>query len=63
MCSSDLVLSATSTTRAPWYVVPANRKWYRNLVVANCVVEAVARMKLKTPPGPEGVDFSKLKIV
>lgn len=57
------VLSATSTTRAPWYVVPANRKWYRNLVVANCVVEAVARMKLNAPPGPEGVDFSKLKIV
>jgi len=31
--------------------------------VANCVVDAVERMKLKTPPGPEGVDFSKLKIV
>lgn len=57
------VMAATSTTHAPWYVVPANRKWYRNLVVAERVVDAVEQMKLKTPPGPEGVDFSKLKIL
>jgi PPK2 family polyphosphate:nucleotide phosphotransferase len=30
---SDVMLR-TSTDRAPWYVVPANRKWYRNLVIA-----------------------------
>ena len=57
------VIAATSTDEAPWYVVPANRKWYRNLLVANCVVNALEDMKLKTPPAPEGVDFTKLKIV
>jgi PPK2 family polyphosphate:nucleotide phosphotransferase len=57
------VISATSTTCAPWYIVPANRKWYRNLVVADRVVDALEDMKLKTPPAPEGVDFAKLKIV
>lgn len=57
------VISATSTACAPWYIVPANRKWYRNLVVADCVVNALEDMKLKTPPAPEGVDFAKLKIV
>ena len=57
------VISATSTKCAPWYVVPANRKWYRNLVVADQVVGALEGMNLKTPPAPEGVDFSKLKIV
>jgi PPK2 family polyphosphate:nucleotide phosphotransferase len=57
------VIAATSTEQAPWYVVPANRKWYRNLIVANCVVNALEDMKLKTPPVPEGVDFTKLKIV
>lgn len=31
------VISATSTHHAPWYIVPANRKWYRNLVVADRV--------------------------
>ncbi len=57
------VISATSTKHAPWYIVPANRKWYRNLVVAERVVEALESLKLTTPPGPEGVDFSTLKIV
>jgi PPK2 family polyphosphate:nucleotide phosphotransferase len=57
------VISATSTERAPWYVVPANRKWYRDLVVADRVVDVLEGLKLKVPAGPEGVDFSKLKIV
>lgn len=57
------VISATSTEQAPWYIVPANRKWYRNLVVADRVVDALEGMKLKTPPAPAGVDFSRLKIV
>jgi polyphosphate kinase 2 (PPK2 family) len=57
------VISATSTERAPWYIVPANRKWYRNLIVADRMVDALKSMKLKTPPAPEGVDFARLKIV
>jgi PPK2 family polyphosphate:nucleotide phosphotransferase len=57
------VLSATSTADAPWYVVPANRKWYRNLVVADRVVEALTSMKLGNPPAPPGVNFKTLKIV
>ena len=57
------VISATSTESAPWYIVPANRKWYRNLVIADRVVDALEGMKLKTPPAPDGVNFAKLKIV
>jgi polyphosphate kinase 2 (PPK2 family) len=57
------VLSATSTKHAPWYIVPANRKWYRNLVVADRVVSALEDMKLKTPPAPAGINFDTLKIV
>ena len=57
------VMSATSTECAPWYIVPANRKWYRNFVVADLVVEVLEAMKLKMPPTPEGVNFDKLKIV
>ena len=57
------VMSATSTESAPWYVVPANRKWYRNLIVADRVVNALEDMKLKMPPAPDGVDFTKLRIV
>jgi len=57
------MMAATSTDHAPWYVVPANRKWYRNLVVADRVVDALEDMKLKTPPAPSGIDFDTLKIV
>jgi PPK2 family polyphosphate:nucleotide phosphotransferase len=57
------VISATTTEEAPWYIVPANRKWYRNLVVADRVVDALEGMKLKTPPAPDGVNFTRLRIV
>jgi PPK2 family polyphosphate:nucleotide phosphotransferase len=63
MAAFEDVMTATSTDHAPWYIVPANRKWYRNLVVADRVVEALEALKLKTPPAPEGVNFDTLKIV
>jgi PPK2 family polyphosphate:nucleotide phosphotransferase len=34
-------ISKTSTDWAPWYIVPANRKWYRNLVVGTVIIEAL----------------------
>lgn len=58
----EAMMAATSTGQAPWYIVPANYKWYRNLVIADCVVDALESMKLKTPPAPEGIDFDTLKI-
>jgi PPK2 family polyphosphate:nucleotide phosphotransferase len=35
------VLSRCSTDEAPWYLIPADRKWYRNLAVAEVIVEAL----------------------
>ncbi len=49
-------LSRTSTDFAPWYVVPANKKWYRNLVVATVLVEALEGLGMTYPPGPPGVE-------
>ena len=43
------VLSKTSTEHAPWYVVPANRKWYRNLVVARIMVDTMKRLNMTFP--------------
>jgi len=43
------VLGATSTTWAPWYVVPANTKWYRNLIISNAIMDALASLKMKYP--------------
>jgi PPK2 family polyphosphate:nucleotide phosphotransferase len=43
------VLSKTSTDRAPWYIVPANQKWYRNHLVGSIVAETLNKLRLKYP--------------
>lgn len=62
MAAFEDVISATSTDHAPWYIVPANRKWYRDLVVAGTVVGALEEMKLACPKPPADIDFDKLTI-
>ncbi len=49
-------LSRTSTDIAPWYVVPANRKWYRDHVVARTIADTLERMDPQWPAPPEGLD-------
>ena len=46
-------LARTSQKHAPWYVVPANRKWYRNLVVATILVKALEDLDIKVPEPAE----------
>jgi hypothetical protein len=38
-------LSRCSTAEAPWYIVPANQKWYRNLLVARTLVSTLRPYK------------------
>jgi PPK2 family polyphosphate:nucleotide phosphotransferase len=52
----DEALRETSTDWAPWYVVPANRKWYRDLVVLELLVQTLERLELRHPPALEGVE-------
>ena len=42
-------LSKTSTETAPWYIVPANQKWYRNYVVGSVVADALEGLHLTYP--------------
>ena len=49
-----------STHYAPWYVIPANRKWYRDYVIAKLVVKTLEEMKLSWPKAK--ADLSKIKI-
>jgi PPK2 family polyphosphate:nucleotide phosphotransferase len=46
-------LSRTSTDVAPWYVVPADRKWYRNWVVSRILVDMLAEMDPQYPPAED----------
>jgi PPK2 family polyphosphate:nucleotide phosphotransferase len=43
-------LRLTSTKRAPWYVIPSNHKWFRNLAVSQIIAETMDEMRLKLPP-------------
>jgi len=43
------VLNKTSTDYAPWYVVPANKKWLRNYVIARVLVEALENLHSQYP--------------
>ena len=49
-------LSDCSTEHAPWYVVPANKKWYRNLVVARTIADTLTAMDPRFPPAEEGLE-------
>ena len=51
-------LSRTSKDGAPWYVVPANKKWYRNLVVATILVETLEKLDMRYPEPEEDLDRS-----
>jgi PPK2 family polyphosphate:nucleotide phosphotransferase len=50
------MLSRTSTAYAPWYVIPSNRKWYRNLVVSTTIIQALEDLEMDFPPAEEGLD-------
>jgi len=53
-------LSQTSTEWAPWIIVPANRKWYRNLVVGTTIVETLEALNMRYPE--PGFDPEEIKI-
>jgi PPK2 family polyphosphate:nucleotide phosphotransferase len=54
-------LEKTSTRDAPWFVVPADRKWHRNLVVAAALVAAMEKMDLKYPEPPPGLSGLRIR--
>src|SRR5262245_3313782 len=57
MHAFEEAIRATASTHAPWYVVPADNKWFTRLLVAAAIVEAVERLDLAYPT----VDAEKKK--
>ena len=49
----DEALERCSTDQAPWYVIPANRKWFRNLAVAEILGDTIEALNPQYPPPPE----------
>ena len=49
-------LEKTSTDYAPWYVIPANRKWYRDLVISRILVETLEGLNMQYPKSEENLE-------
>ena len=43
-------IERTSTSCAPWYIIPSNHKWFRNLAISQIIAKTMDEMKLELPP-------------
>jgi PPK2 family polyphosphate:nucleotide phosphotransferase len=49
-------LERCSTEEAPWYVVPADHKWFRNWVISDTIVRTLEKLDMKYPPPQPGIE-------
>lgn len=49
-------IAETATERAPWWIVPADRKWYRNLVVSQILIDALEELDMRYPEPAAGIE-------
>ncbi len=54
-------LPLTSTDYAPWFVIPSNHKWFRNLAISEIVADTLEAMRLKLPPSRVDIDEIRRK--
>jgi PPK2 family polyphosphate:nucleotide phosphotransferase len=52
----EVALSETSTDHAPWYVVPSDRKWYRNLVISQVLIDTLESLRMRYPEPEQGLE-------
>lgn len=58
----QIVFERTTTPHAPWYVVPADRKWYARLAVQHLLIEALEAMRLEWPLADFDVEAEKARL-
>jgi polyphosphate kinase 2 (PPK2 family) len=49
MAAYEDMINHTSTQHAPWYIIPADHKWFTHLTVSDIVVDTLKSMNLKYP--------------
>ena len=59
----QIAFDRTSTPIAPWYVVPADRKWYARLAVQHLLIEALQDLKLEWPKPDYDVEAEKARLI
>jgi PPK2 family polyphosphate:nucleotide phosphotransferase len=50
------VFEKCSTDAAPWYIVPADKKWYRNVIISETIVKTLESLDMKYPQPAQGLD-------
>ena len=60
MKAYEAVFRKCSTEWAPWYIIPANNKLFRNYAISEIIVRTLEQMKLKYPP--PAIDLSKVSL-
>jgi PPK2 family polyphosphate:nucleotide phosphotransferase len=55
------VFERCSTKTAPWYIVPANKKWYRNVAVSDVIVSTMERWNMRYPEPAAGLDQLRIE--
>jgi len=55
------VFSKTSTNYAPWYIIPANRNWYRNWLIGSIIVKTLKSLDMKYPQTEENLENIKIE--
>jgi len=59
----QVALERTNTEVAPWYVVPSDKKWYRNLVIGQVLLEHLRAMDLQWPPPDFDVEEQRKRLL
>jgi PPK2 family polyphosphate:nucleotide phosphotransferase len=59
----EIALERTNTEIAPWYVVPSDKKWYRNLVIGQLLLEHLHGMSLRWPPADFDVQEQRRRLL
>lgn len=61
MRAYEVALRKCSTDWAPWYVIPADNKWFRNYAIATIITQTLDGLKLKYPAAT--IDVSKVELI
>jgi PPK2 family polyphosphate:nucleotide phosphotransferase len=59
----EIALERTNTEIAPWYVVPSDRKWYRNLVIGQLLLEHLRGLNLQWPAADFDVEQQRRRLL
>ena len=63
MQAYEEAISKTSTSKAPWFVIPANQNWYRDLVIAKIITDYLENLKMNYPQPVENIESYKELLV